>query len=153
MLEQWTCLVNRNGINRLKMCWSWRPTAFCPNPCNGQFCQRFSWNSDAVWDCYWPVQRLRYPSLSPSTTIYLLLYNHVSIKAIFLRPRAMAAGVLLLWQHQKYNNKLDQKALAITHPIISKSGYNYIPLNRRGLHKNRESGNTWVRIKHRYLYL
>lgn len=95
MLQECTSLVNCNRIKVRKMCWCWRPAAFYPKACNGQFCQHFSWNPVGVWDCYWPTLSLHYPCTIPSTTIYLLLYNHISIKAIFLRPKAMAAGVLL----------------------------------------------------------
>lgn len=111
MLQECTSLVNCNRINVRKMCWSWRPTAFCPKPCNGQFCQQFSWNPDAVWDCYWPTLSLHYPSTIPSTTIYLLLYNHVSIKAIFLRPKATAAGVLawIFFAEPKFKEQIRPK--------------------------------------------
>jgi len=42
----------------------------------------------------------------------------------------------------KIKQQTRPKTLPITHVIISKFGYDYIPLNHRGLPKNRESGNT-----------
>lgn len=65
----------------------------------------------------------------------------------------MAAGVLLLWESQKQNNKLDKKKKKklIICLIISKFGYDYISLNHPGLHEKGESGNTSVQINHCYL--